>query len=290
MAKIKNLRYAHFGRPLTEEEIAQYAPSVINDRAPDITRVTNKYSFFPTITLIRDLRTIGWIPYAVEQRNVYSPDRKDFTKHMVVFRNPDISEENNLVPEIVLTNSHDGRNSFEFYAGVYHVVKEMSFIVYHEATETTMEEFRVKHQGYTLDEVKKVIDKVLEIIPEIYDKVRQMSKIVLTHKQKLVFAIEAVKQRWKDTKQNVDFEDIIQPIREDEHKSTLWNIFQVVQEKIVSGGIKYEIRHKNGKIRKQTARALVNIDQKIEVKKSIWKVAIDMIASVQKTEVKEQAA
>jgi hypothetical protein len=279
--KNKTPRFIYYGRPLSEEDIRIFAPSVMNDEGPS-DKVTLKYSFFPTITLVRDLRTQGWIPYAVEQRSTYGHKgdyRKHFTKHMVVFRNPNIEEVENLVPEIILTNSHDGRNSFQFFAGLFHMVKQTSFII----SEASFEDFRVKHQGYELAEVKAVVDKVVDIIPHIYDKVNLMMRTTLTPRQKLSFAFEAIRMRWKLVqKGDINLEEVIQPIREDEREDDLWNLFQIVQEKIVKGGIKYEIRKKNHKVRKQTARALVNIDQKIEVKKSLWKLASDLVISLKK--------
>jgi hypothetical protein len=274
----------------------------MNDIGPS-ERVTEKYSFFPTIELVRDLRTIGWIPYAVEQRLAYTgytrldpnseeykkrveaaEDRRNYTKHMIVFRNPEIEEVDNLIPEIILTNSHDGRNSFQFFAGVFHTIKESSFVVYEES----LEEFRIKHQGYTLEQVKAVVDKVVEAVPLVYEAVGVMKKVVLNKKQKVAFAFEAIRLRWLEMpKKSVHFDEVIKPIREDEKDDTLWNLFQIVQEKIINGGIKYnvptkKINKKGESIRHQTARALVNIDQKIEIKKSLWRIASQLAMAVKR--------
>jgi hypothetical protein len=292
--KDNKIRFVYFGRPLTEDDLQLHAPSVMNNSGPS-DRVTVKYSFFPTIQLIRDLRTIGWIPYACEQRTTYGNDgdyRKNFTKHMVVFRNPNVEQVDDLVPEIIVTNSHDGRNSFQFFAGLFHVTKHTSFVI-DEASFGDLEDFRVKHQGYEFSEVIRVIDKVVEVIPTIYDKVNLMRKTILTPKQRLSFAFETIRMRWKEMrKEQVSLEDVIKPIRDDEKEGTLWNLFQIVQEKIVNGGIKYDITSQKkdettGKMipvkRRQTARALVNIDQKIDVKKSIWNIASQLVGAIRKS-------
>ena len=43
-------------------------------------------------------------------------------KHMVVFRNPDVvingGDGDTVFPQILLTNSHDGKNAFTFTAGL----------------------------------------------------------------------------------------------------------------------------------------------------------------------------
>jgi hypothetical protein len=308
---VKNkVRYYYAGRPLTEEDIRKFAPSVMNEDGPS-DNVTEKYSFFPTIELLRQLRTIGWIPYAVEQRVSYTGatrrglkpselknrqekalTRMHFNKHMVVLQNPTIPPVEDLKPEIVVTNSHDGRNSFQFFAGLFHVTKHTSFVI-SDPSFGELEDFRVKHQGYDFSQVIKVIDKVMDVIPEIYEKVATMRDTVLTPNKKLAFAFEAVRLRWKEMERSrIDLEEVIAAIREDEKDDNLWNLFQIIQEKLVNGGFKYDIKSvkvdkKTGKkkfvTRRQTARALENIDQKIEIKKSLWKIAAKITDAVRRT-------
>lgn len=291
------LRYAYFGRPLSEGEISEYAPSVMNETAP-ASKVTEKYSFFPTIDIVRDLASVGWLVYGVEQRKVQeqNAERRDYTKHMVVFENPLFIAEDGMVPQIIMTNSHDGRNSFQFYVGAYNTVKKISYVVDEtylehfrlqqlglDANEVSLEEFRIKHQGYEMKEVKAVVEKAVNIIPYIYEKINIMRRLVLTDKQKLSFAAELIRLRWKITEQKVNLEEVLRPIREDESESSLWNVMTTLQEKLVNGGVQYDIMGKRGKTRHQTARALVNIDQKIEVKRSIWKAAFLLMDSLERT-------
>jgi hypothetical protein len=295
--KTRPIRYAYYARPLTEAEIAQHAPSVMNEGSP-ASKVTEKYSFFSTIDIVRDLAKVGWLVYGVEQRKVQkqNEERKDVTKHMVVFENPAFTAEDGIVPQIIMTNSHDGRNSFQFYVGAYNTIKKIGYVVdetYLEHfrlrqlglsdSEVSLEEFRIKHQGYELNEVKTVVDKAVTIIPYIYEKINVMRRLMLTDKQKLSFATELIRLRWKITEQKVNLEEVLRPIREDEAESSLWNVMTTIQEKLVNGGVQYDIMSNRGKPRRQTARALANIDQKIEVKRSVWKAAFMLMDSLERT-------
>jgi hypothetical protein len=110
-----------------------------------------------------------------------------------------------------------------------------------------------------------------------------MRRLMLTDKQKLSFATELIRLRWKITEQKVNLEEVLRPIREDEAESSLWNVMTTIQEKLVNGGVQYDIMSNRGKPRRQTARALANIDQKIEVKRSVWKAAFMLMDSLERT-------
>ena len=85
-------------------------------KAPTNPDVTNKYLFVNTETIIDDLAKLNWFPVEAAQRKSRKEKDTIFSKHMVAFQNPDIkitSEDgDDAYPRILLTNSHDGMQSF----------------------------------------------------------------------------------------------------------------------------------------------------------------------------------
>jgi hypothetical protein len=67
------------------------------------------------------MEALGW--GVVDAKEVRSRKNVGFQKHLVVFRNNDIQitaeDGDNVFPQILLTNSHDGKNSFTFTAGLF---------------------------------------------------------------------------------------------------------------------------------------------------------------------------
>ena len=112
--------------PLSENFIKSVAPSVYST-GPSHT-VSDKYSFIPTTQIITDLSNEGWEVYDASQRKSRTGGEM-FTKHMLRFRNENIPMTGDIVPEIILTNSHDGRNAFNLHAGLFRLVCSNGLVI-----------------------------------------------------------------------------------------------------------------------------------------------------------------
>ena len=109
---------------LSKDQVKALAP-VAFATAPTSTKVSGKYLHVNTETIIDDLEKLGWKPVTASQRKSRGKDTI-FSKHMVSFQNPDLmikgKNGDDAFPRIILTNSHDGFNSFQFRIGIYRLV------------------------------------------------------------------------------------------------------------------------------------------------------------------------
>ena len=132
------------GSYLTKEQINEQAPLVFA-KAPTNPNITDKYLFVNTETIVNDLAKLNWFPVEVAQRKTRKEEGTIFSKHMVSFQNPDIkitSEDgDDAYPRILLTNSHDGMNSFQFRVGIFRLVCSNGLVI---ATEE-FESFKIRH-------------------------------------------------------------------------------------------------------------------------------------------------
>ena len=254
-------------QPLTYDEIKKYAPSVFTTEPSQ--NVSKKYTFIPTLQMVEDMSKQGWLPYKAEQRK--SKANMLHTKHMLRFRNDKISsiKINGIVPEIVMTNSHDGRNAFSLHAGLFRLVCSNGLIV----ADKTFGQIRIKHQWYDLDQVKEVTDEVVESIPMIVGTVSKFEDRKLNREEQLSFAKKAILTRWKDGNSVLSMDDILNPWREEDKGDSLWKVLNVIQEKLIRGGLSYRLR--NG--RNQTSRQLTNIDRQVDVNKRLWELAEEYV-------------
>jgi hypothetical protein len=60
----------------------------------------------------------------------------------------------------------------------------------------------------------------------------------------------------------------LKPVRKEDEAKDLWTVFNVVQEKIITGDFKYTIGTKNRK-----ARQIKNFQQDIKLNEQLWEVA-----------------
>lgn len=245
--------------PLSRQEIMAIAPSVFTTEACD--KVSDKYSFIPTSRVIEDLSINGWDVFNVTQVNSkYAGGR--FGKHMLSFRNEEIGKIGDVLPQIVLTNSHDGRNAFRLHAGLFRLICSNGLIV----ADTTFEQIKIKHQWYTMDDVTKMTDAMMEKIPEMSSRISKFKRVMLDSKTKRQFAKRAIKTRWEAGNDFLNIEELTRPIRIEDDGNDLWKVYNVIQEKLLGGGLIYNLA--SG--RQQTARALTNIDKRIDVNKKLW--------------------
>ena len=111
MINTENLQTANY---LSKKQIQEIAPSVFTNRPSS--EVSEKYTHIPTEKVIDDMEVLGWKPVEAKQVNARNEKTRGFQKHLLVFRNNDIvidgEDGDTVYPQILLTNSHDGKNSF----------------------------------------------------------------------------------------------------------------------------------------------------------------------------------
>ena len=246
--------------PLSAKEMMEIAPSIFTTESCD--KVSEKYSFIPTTQVIEDLKESGWQVYEVMQANSKYKGGL-YGKHMLRFRNSDIGKVgDDTLPEIVLTNSHDGRNSFRLHAGLMRLVCANGLVIADE----TFDQIKIKHQWYTMEDVNKITKAMTKKIPQLTSNIKKFKTTILDDKTKKQFARLAIKTRWINGNDSISVESLLRPTRKEDEGNKLWKIYNIVQEKLIGGGIVYNLP--TG--RQQTARALTNIDKRIDVNKKLW--------------------
>ena len=143
-----NLKNQEF---LSTEQIKSKAPSIFTSTAAQ--GVSDKYTHIPTSNVIDDMDLLGW--KVVDAKEVKARKGIGFQKHLLVFRNEDVvingADGDTVFPQILLTNSHDGKNSFTFTAGLFRMICENGLVV---STEQ-FEDVKMRHMGYTFEELQE---------------------------------------------------------------------------------------------------------------------------------------
>ena len=229
-----NLQNAEF-RSL--EELREIAPSVFTKTGAKGTSA--KYSHIPTDQVVKDMELLGW--GVVDAKEVKARKNIGFQKHLVVFRNNDVvingKDGDQVFPQILLTNSHDGKNSFSFTAGIYRMVCENGLVV---ATEE-MENIKVRHMGYDFDKLQSVIKTMVEKLPLTVEAMNKMKSVELQENQILELAETLLNSRLEGTKNTIDISSIDEvnaSQRTEDTYGDLWTSFNRIQENIIEGNFK----------------------------------------------------
>jgi len=267
---------------LTKDQIRNSSPLVFAD-APTNPNLSKKYLFVNTETIIDDLEKLGWLPVQAAQRKSQKSEGTIFSKHMIAFQNPNIkitsSDGDDAYPRILLTNSHDGMQSFKFSVGIFRLVCSNGLVVADEQ----FSNFNIKHKGYTFAELRSVVKQAVEDLPNRVQVMNDMKNRVLTQEEKNKLALDAMMVRAgiapnseKAAKFNYDEEtiqDILDPKRDADIGNDLWRVFNVVQEKITQG--EFHAALKGSKVRK--VRKIKSFEKDIKVNQELFKLATALV-------------
>jgi hypothetical protein len=256
---------------LSKANIRSLAPSVFSEKPSE--DVSSKYTHIPTERVIDDMELLGWKPIEAKEVKARKKSTKGFQKHLLIFRNDDVvingKDGDTVFPQILLTNSHDGKNAFTFQAGLYRLICENGLVI----ADTQFEDVKMRHMGYTFEDLQVLIKEMVEKLPLTVESMNQMKAKELEQEQILAFAKEAINTRFTEKEVNrieIDWDAFIEPVRKEDAGKDLWSIFNVVQEKLIEGDFEYRM---GGKPRK--AREIKNFKQDMKINKELFELALD---------------
>jgi hypothetical protein len=233
----------------TKDEIRKSAPSIFTEQGASNT--SSKYSHIPTYRIMDDMETLGW--GVVDVKEVKARKQVGYQKHLIVFRNNDIvisGEDNDTVyPQILLTNSHDGKNAFTFTAGLFRMICENGLVI----STQEFENMKIRHYGYDFETLQETIKAMVEKLPLTVESMNKFKTTELAQEQALDFARKAVSCRFNEDEIDnikIDIDALLTPTRNEDKGTDLWSVFNIVQEKLVNGMFNYTYGNKNRKARK----------------------------------------
>ena len=253
---------------LTKEEIKEKAKSIFATGGGENT--SERYSHIPTYQIVEDMKVLGW--EVVDVKEVKARKNVGFQKHLVVFRNNDIvidgKDGDTVFPQILLTNSSDGKNAFTFRCSLFRLICENGLVV----ADADFADMKIRHYGYKFEALKATITGIIEQLPLTIDSMNKFKQIELNEEQILSFAKQALTVRFGVEEVNritVDWNEFIKPTRRADEGNDLWSVFNVVQEKVLEGDFNYVAGNKARK-----ARKIKNFQQDVKLNEGLWELAM----------------
>ena len=263
---------------LTDEQIREVCPVAFTEKASN--EVSKHYTHIPTNQVINDMRELGWGVIGAKQVAARKNATKGYQKHMIIFRHPDLLVEgqdgDNVWPQIIMTNSHDGKNSFTFQAGMYRLVCSNGLVI----ADQEFGSMKIRHMGYDFDTLRETINEMVEKLPLTVESMNKFKQTELTQPQKYDLARKALATRFKmkenqkvDQIYRIDLDEFLKPVRKEDAGNDLWSVFNLVQEKVVEGDFEYV-----SGVKMRKARKIKNFKQDLDVNKKLFEVAKEFVA------------
>jgi len=265
---------------LENDQLRKMAPSVFADRPHDSR--SSRYQYIPTARVVDALRDEGFMPVKVTTARTRDESRHGFEKHMIRFRRHDaIATVGDVLPEIVLVNSHDGSTSYNIMAGLFRLVCSNGLVI----PQGELAECRIRHTG------EQIIDDVIEGSYEVLSRsdialetAQRWGQIQMKPSEQMALAIGAHHLRFADAEGQVETpiqpQQLLTARRWDDNKNDLWTTFNRVQENTIKGGLRGVGRDATGRRRRTTTREVKGIDGNINLNKALWKIAEHMAQTV----------
>ena len=257
----------------TLDQLRETVPSIFTRTGASTT--SDKYSHIPTDKVINDMATLGW--NVVDAKEVRARKQVGFQKHLVVFRNNDVvingKDGDTVYPQILLTNSHDGKNSFSFQAGLFRMICENGLVI----STKQFEAMKIRHMGYDFETLQNVIKNTISNLDLTVESMNKMKKIELSEEQTLDFAKQLLQNRVDGLNNTFDqtaINQVLEPQRSEDAGNGLWEVFNRVQENLVEGNFQYLTR--TGK--RRYARPIKNFRQDMRVNADMYETALTFVA------------
>lgn len=262
--------------PLTLDQVRQWSPSAFASQ-PHESR-SERYTYIPTVDVIEGMMRAGFQPFSASQSRSRIEGKAEFTKHMIRFRHDSATGTEQMmvgdvVPEVVLVNSHDGTSAYKLIAGLYRLVCSNGLMV----SESEIDSISIMHKGNAIPEVIEGSYKLIESSQKTLGTVQNWTALQLTAGEQGAFAEAAHTLRFADSEGKVTTPitaaQLLQPRRQNDIGADLWKTFNRVQENVIKGGLTAVQRDANGRrIRRVSTRQVKGIDQDVKLNRALWQL------------------
>ena len=270
----RNARVLRTDSPLSEDQMRAAAPSIFAE-GKHASR-SERYTYIPTIDVLRGLRKEGFEPFLVAQGQSRVEGKAEFTKHLIRMRHAGQVQARPEANEIILINSHDGASSYQMLAGMWRFVCCNGLVV-----GNVVDDIRIPHKGNIQGEVIEGAFRVLHEFRAVDEHAEAMKALPLEPREEIAFATAALALRFGEhgveetgghRPAPVTAEQLNEPRRIDDIGHNLWATFQRVQENVMRGG--QPGRTVQG--RRMQTRPVASIDRGVSLNRALWMLAEEM--------------
>lgn len=277
MQRFISSRYSrNLGREvLSDEALHALAPSIFAEEKHESR--SERYAYIPTAEILAGMRQQGFEPVYAKQGNSRVPGKADFTKHLIRFRHRGdagrVAKVNDIYPEVVMVNSHDGTSAYKVMAGLFRLVCLNGLMV----SDKELASVSVHHKG---DVMSQVIEGSFEVLSEsrlAVEAADSWSGVTLNHDEQMILASAAHEIRFgEESETPIEPRQLLAPRRRDDVGADLWRVGNVVQENVIRGGLRAWGRDANNNRRRVSTREVKAIDADVKINRALWRLNEEM--------------
>jgi Domain of unknown function (DUF932). len=241
--------------------------------------VSAKYDFIPTTQALSVLSEYGWYPTSAKESRTRKEALEGYQTHSIRLQNESMTtalQVGSTIPQLALRNAHGGTSAFVLDLALLELRCLNGLMV----DLGSREQLRILHRNFDSTDFETTLRELTSNFNDVMTSVDRWRGTVITERQQRAYADAAIELRWDGSKYAVDRDELIAPTRLEERERTLWNTYNVVQEKLIKGGI--DQQRLVGSVdasevmpampSKRKARPIANIREDARLNKALWKL------------------
>ena len=195
--------------------------------------LTDKYNLVATDNILSKLADHAWQVVSASERKVRSAQEQGKQFHVTKLEHPDYYLGEDRI-QLVVTNSHNGKNSVAFHMGLFRMVCSNGLI----AGNALVPAIKVPHNQKSPE---RAVDLVLSYMDSkaayVSEAVSAMKQIQLQRTAQEALAYQALLIRGFEPKRinNHCIESILEPNRAGDYHDDLWTVYNTIQESVENG-------------------------------------------------------
>lgn len=218
-------------------------------------KVSDKYSFADSEYYLQKFIDADWTIHSARQVS-----KSEYAPHQVILRNNDIATVGDLLPQLMFTNSHNGIKKMTIDTGIYRLVCSNGLVVPTSITQS----LSIKHLDLGDSTTDTIVNSFYEKVPIIMNNIDRMRNKILTNDEIDNFTYNALQIRFTNAV-GININDVVKPLRIEDNSDDLWTVFNVVQEKLIRGGIQLPS--------KRRSRPINNFVNDNNINTKLWQLA-----------------
>lgn len=240
----------------------------INTLDQKLPTLSSKYKLAKTSEIIKNIEGLGFTLDKFVALKVRKKERQGYQKHRAIFTSPLMKATIDGVPQLLLTNSHDGTSSVILQLGFFRYVCSNGLVV----GKNVIEPVRVRHSGNDFDERLIVaINFIVAQAEKLTASIDRLKTKTFSEAEAVDFQREALQKRLGN---NVKIESFSMPIyRSEDRKLDLFTVMNVVQENLIRGGARVLIQDENGNRKDRAVRRVNSLVAQTEINTMLWELA-----------------
>jgi len=231
------------------------------------------YKSVDSRSIVEKMEEKGFEFEGVKTTNTRKPEHIGHQKHMMIFKSPFEIDDNNYIRALIV-NSYNGLTSIQFNLGVYRIVCRNGLIVGDD-----LFKMRAVHKGNIIDQVEEATEAMAESSKKVVEFVQLMQDTNYTPEEEEQFILSAIEFRHPKALEGpvkpFDYTSQFQAKREQDVDTTVYNLYNRVQEKLIGGD--YHFYSANLEAMRK-AKSFSGVNTMIKANQFLWSQAQQLVA------------